>query len=81
MDEILRSERLILDEFQNRLWKGKSVCNDCLSIVHIKPDRNTYELAIASSQIHSDLIEEMCFLEQISKGKSKFNFCLFFLIK
>ena len=64
IEQILKSEKLILEEFEKKLWNSKN-CKDCLDIVYIKPDSNAYEVGIGSTQRHSELLEELCFLERI----------------
>jgi len=69
LDQILKSEQMILDEFKNKLWiSTNSTGTSDISIVRIKPETQSYELTIASSQPRSELLEEMCFLEKIPRA-------------
>ena len=65
LEEILKSEKAILENFESQLWKSSKPCKDCLSISYIVPNKNEYEIGVASSQPHSDLLNEFCFLGEI----------------
>lgn len=66
LEEVINSEELILHEFRNKLWQNNIDCPECLSILSIEPDGdNKYEIIIASTEVHNDLIDEICFLERI----------------
>ena len=65
LEEILKAEKAILDNFDSKLWKSGKPCKDCLSIAYIQPIANEYEIGVASTQRHSDLLEEFCFLGSI----------------
>ena len=65
LENILKSEKAILDSFDTKLWKSAKPCKDCLSIAYIHPDKKEYVIGIASPERHSDLLDEFCFLRQI----------------
>ena len=72
LEDILKSETAILENFENKLWKSAKPCKDCLSIAYIQPNvKNEYEIGVASTQGHSDLIDEFCFLGEISEEHLK----------
>ena len=58
IDEILKSEKAILDQFESKLWKGGK---PSLAYISAGSDLAT-TISIASSQKHSDALEETCFL-------------------
>ena len=65
IEQILKSEKLILEEFEKKLWKNSKNCKDCLDIVYIKPGDTAFEVGIGSTQRHSDLLEKLCLFERI----------------
>ena len=66
LEDILKSEKAILENFESKLWRSAKPCKDCLSIAYIHPKgENVYEIGVASTQPHSDLLEEFCFLGEI----------------
>ena len=65
LEDILKSEKAILENFESKLWKSAKPCKDCLSIAYIQPNVNEYEIGVASTQRHSDLLDEFCFLGDI----------------
>lgn len=60
IEEILKSEKALLQQFESKLWKGGKP-----SLAYIRPGTGTYTLGIASSQRHSDLLDEFCFLNNV----------------
>lgn len=65
LEEILKSEKALLDNFETKLWKSAKPCKDCLSIAYIRPNQAEYEIGVASTQRHSDLLDEFCFFNSI----------------
>ena len=65
LEDVLNSEKAILSEFETKLWKSAKPCKDCLSIAYIREDSGQYRIGVASSQKHSDLLDEFCFLRGI----------------
>ena len=66
LEDILKSEKEILESFESKLWKSGKPCKDCLGIAYIQPNvQNEYEIGVANTQAHSDLLDEFCFLGAI----------------
>ena len=66
LEDILKSEKEILESFESKLWKSGKPCKNCLGIAYIQPNvQNEYEIGVASTQAHSDLLDEFCFLGEI----------------
>ena len=71
LENVLKSEKAILQQFESKLWKSAKPCRDCLSIAYISPDVNQYRIGIANTQRHSDLLDEFCFLGNIPSEQLK----------
>lgn len=65
LDDILKSEKTILNEFETKLWKNSKPCKDCISIAYIRPEEKNFKIGVVSTQRHSDLLDEFCFLGNI----------------
>ena len=65
LDDVLKSEKEILSEFETKIWKSAKPCKDCLSIAYIRRDGDQYRIGVASTQGPSYLLDEFCFLGNI----------------
>lgn len=68
LEEILKSEQLILDELRTKLWTNAN-CTDCLSVLNFRPDGKYYEVTFGSSEIHNDVIDEICFSHKLPNSE------------
>lgn len=66
IEEILSAEKTLLQQFESKLWKGGRA-----SLAYIRPGNHTYKIGIASSHGHSDLLDEICFLNNIPADQLK----------
>ena len=55
IDEILKAEQSILETFKSKLWPGGR-----LNIAYIRSTGESFKIGIASSEKHSDLLNEFC---------------------
>ena len=59
LEEILKSEKAIVDSFNSKLWNAKP------TIAYIKPNGSEFEIGLVGAQRYSDLLDEFCFLGKI----------------
>lgn len=72
LETILKSEKAIVENFESKLWKSAKPCKDCLAINYIIPNGNSeYIIGVASTEKHSDLLDEYCFLNSIPNDALK----------